>query len=133
MSLNPLLAEGWVITTHALMALAALLLGLWQLLGPKGTLPHKTVGYTWAALMLGVAGTSFWIHDLRMIGPFSPIHILSIVVLVNVPIAVHAARRGNVQKHRIYMRSLFLFALVAAGAFTLLPGRVMHDVLFVGQ
>ena len=133
MTLSPLWNAEPVIVVHALMALAALGLGLWQLLGPKGTIPHRTVGYVWAALMLGVAATSFWIHDLQLIGPFSPIHILSIIVLINVPIAVHAARSGAINKHRTYMRSLFFLALVVTGAFTLLPGRVMHDVVFAAQ
>ncbi len=30
------------------------------------------------------------------------------------------------------MRSLYIFALILTGAFTLLPGRAMHAVVFGG-
>jgi len=48
------------------------------------------------------------------------------------PIAVLHARRHRVAAHRTAMMSLFIGALVIAGAFTLLPGRVMHAVVFGG-
>jgi uncharacterized membrane protein len=35
-----------------------------------------------------------------------------------------------VAEHRRAMISLFLGALVIAGAFTLVPGRIMHQVVF---
>ena len=38
--------------------------------------------------------------------------------------------RRKVQAHRAIMINLFIFALVLTGAFTLLPGRVMHAVFF---
>ncbi len=45
---------------------------------------------------------------------------------------VLAARRGNIRRHGSAMASLFVGALVVAGAFTLLPGRIMHRVVFGG-
>jgi uncharacterized membrane protein len=35
-----------------------------------------------------------------------------------------------VKQHRSAMISLYLFALIGAGVFTLLPGRIMHEVVF---
>ena len=32
--------------------------------------------------------SSFWIHQIRLVGPFSPIHLLSIFALVMLPLAV---------------------------------------------
>lgn len=46
------------------------------------------------------------------------------------PIAVLHARRHNVSQHRWAMLGLFIGALVIAGVFTLLPGRIMHAVAF---
>jgi uncharacterized membrane protein len=46
------------------------------------------------------------------------------------PLAVLAARRGRVVTHGRSMMGLFLGALVIAGAFTLLPGRIMGAVVF---
>jgi uncharacterized membrane protein len=63
-------------------------------------------------------------------GPWSPIHLLAIFTSVMLPIAVLRARRHNIRQHRIAMLSLFFGALVVAGAFTLVPGRIMHAVMF---
>jgi uncharacterized membrane protein len=130
LSLEPLLSEGFPISWHALAALAALVLGGTQLLLTKGTPRHRTVGYIWAAIMLFIAASGFWINEIRMFGPFSPIHLLSVLVLVTVPLAVWHAHNHRVKQHRSAMISLYLFALIGAGVFTLLPGRIMHEVVF---
>ncbi|MBZ9700706.1 MULTISPECIES: DUF2306 domain-containing protein [unclassified Mesorhizobium] len=130
MSLGPLLSARPPIPWHALAAFAALAIGGVQLALPKGTLRHRAMGYLWAALMLAVAISSFWIQQIRLIGPFSPIHLLSILVLVTVPLAVWHARNHRVAKHRKAMIALYIFALVGAGVFTLVPGRILHDVVF---
>jgi uncharacterized membrane protein len=77
-----------------------------------------------------VAGSSFWINQLRVIGPWSPIHLLSIFALVMLPLAVWKAHSHQVAAHRRIMISLFAGALLIAGLLTLLPGRVMHKVVF---
>jgi uncharacterized membrane protein len=64
------------------------------------------------------------------VGPWSPIHLLSILVLVTLPLAVIHARRHDIAQHRIAMLVLFTDALVIAGGFTFLPGRIMHAVVF---
>jgi uncharacterized membrane protein len=130
MSLDPLLNTPGVVQVHAFAAIAAFALGAVQLGAPKGTLPHRIVGWTWVALMALIAVSSLWIHDIRMFGPFSAIHLLSIFTLAMLPLAVMHARRHRVVQHRNAMISIFLGALVIAGLFTLLPGRVMHAVVF---
>ena len=132
MTLAPLFAAGPVVTVHAFAALAAFLLGLVQLLAPKGTLPHRTLGYVWVVMMLTAIGTSFFIHDMRMWGPFSWIHILSLVALFGVVSLVREARRHDVREHRKSAILVFFGALVIAGGFTFMPGRAMHAVLFGG-
>jgi uncharacterized membrane protein len=130
MSLAPLLNAAPVIQVHAFAAMAAFALGIVQLAAPKGTLPHRTMGWIWVALMVVIAGSSFWIHQIRLIGPFSPIHLLSIFTLVMLPLAVLHAHRHNVDRHRLAMISIFTGALVIAGVFTFLPGRIMYAVAF---
>ena len=130
MSLSPLLDAGPVIPVHALAAMAAFALGVVQFAAPKGTLPHRTVGWIWVGLMAVVAASSFWIHEIRLLGPWSPIHLLSIMVLVLLPVAVVAARSHNVSRHRKTMIGIFTGGLVVAGLFTFLPGRIMHAVVF---
>lgn len=130
MSPGPLLTAPPPIPWHAFAAVAALAIGGTQLALPKGTARHRVLGYVWAALMLVIAVSSFWIQQIRLIGPFSPIHILSILVIVTAPLAVWYAHTHKVAAHRSAMIKLYLFALVGAGIFTLLPGRIMHAVVF---
>ena len=65
MSFDPLFAAPMVVQVHAFAAMGAFVLGIVQFAAPKGTLPHRTLGYIWAALMLTVAGTSFAINGIR--------------------------------------------------------------------
>ena len=130
MSLAPLLDAAPAIPVHAFAAMIAFVLGVVQLAAPKGTLPHRTLGWIWVGLMLSVAVSSFWIHQIRLAGPWSPIHLLSIFTLVTVPLGVWRAHRHQVADHRRIMTLIFSGALVVAGLFTLLPGRIMHAVLF---
>jgi uncharacterized membrane protein len=111
-------------------AMSAFVLGLVQFAAPKGTLPHRTLGWIWVLLMASVAVSSFWIHQIRLLGPWSPIHLLSIFTLTMLPLAVWCAHQHRVADHRRIMIALFSGALVVAGLFTLLPGRIMHAVVF---
>jgi uncharacterized membrane protein len=129
-SLAPLLNAAGTIPLHAFAAMAAFVLGVVQLAAPKGTLPHRTIGWIWVGLMLTVAVSSFWIHQSRLWGPWSPIHLLSIFTLVVLPLGVWKAHRHEVRDHRRIMIFIFSGALVVAGLFTLVPGRIMHAVLF---
>ena len=130
MSLAPLLDAAPAIPLHALAAMAAFALGIVQFAAPKGTLPHRTIGWIWVLLMVAVAISSFWIHTIRLVGPFSPIHLLSIFTLIMVPLAVWRAHTHRVADHKRIMIMTFTGALVIAGLFTLVPGRIMHAVVF---
>jgi uncharacterized membrane protein len=131
MTLAPLLVASPAVQIHAFAALAALVLMPVQLVLPKGGSRHRAVGYAWVAAMLLAAATSFFVHEMRIgIGPFGPIHLLSLVTLVSLPLAVRAARRREFARHRRIMLILVWSALVGAGVFTLLPGRIMHAVAF---
>jgi len=129
-SLAPLLDAVPQIPIHAFAAMTAFVLGVVQFAAPKGTLPHRTIGWIWVCLMAAVAVSSFWIHQIRLFGPWSPIHLLSIFVLIMLPLAVWRAHTHQVAEHRRAMISIFSGALVIAGLLTLLPGRIMHAVVF---
>jgi uncharacterized membrane protein len=130
MNLAPLLDAAPAIPVHAVAAMTAFGLGVVQLAAPKGTLPHRTLGWIWVGVMMAVAISSFRIHEIRLLGPWSPIHLLSIVVLITIPLAVWKAHHHDVADHRRIMIAVFSGALVIAGLFTLLPGRIMHAVVF---
>lgn len=129
MTLAPLLAAPAVVLVHTLAALLALTAGIVQMVGPKGTMVHRALGWVWALAMAVAAVSSFGIFGRRPPGSFGWIHLLSLLVLVMLPLAVLAARRGRLREHAIRMRWLFFAGLVLPGAFTLMPGRLMHAVV----
>lgn len=96
----------------------------------KGATQHRALDYTWAGLMLTVAASLFWVHEIRSWGPWSPIHLLSIFTLVVLPLGIWQAHRHSVQRHRQAMIGLSCGALLIAAHFMLMPGRIMHKVLF---
>jgi uncharacterized membrane protein len=129
MTLAPLLAASPAVQMHAFAAMTAFVLGVVQLSAPKGTIRHRTIGWIWVLLMLAVSISAFWIHELRLWGPWSPIHLLAIFTLIMLPIGVLHARRHRVVSHRGTMIGIFAGALVIAGIFTFVPGRIMYAVV----
>jgi len=130
MSLAPLFGASAPIIIHTAAALTAFVIGSVQLAAPKGTLPHRTLGWIWVVMMATVVLTSFPIHTICTIGSFSPIHGLSLFTILVLPVAVLHARKHRVKSHARAMVLLFVGALCIAGFFTLWPGRIMHDVAF---
>ena len=130
MNLTPLFSAGPVVAAHALMAVLAVAVGALQITLRKGAAMHRLFGWCWVVLMALVALRSFGIHEFRLFGPFSPIHLLSILVLYSLWQGVGHVQRGHIDGHRRAMISLYLYVMVLTGALTLLPGRVMHAVFF---
>ncbi len=129
MSLAPLLAAPALYQWHAFLAMFALALGAVQLAAAKGTPRHRAMGYVWVFAMAAIALVSFGIRSLHP-GSFSFIHVISLATLAVLPFAVLHARRGRIRRHGLAMAGLFAGALVISGGLTLLPGRIMHHVVF---
>jgi len=130
MTLAPLLNASPAIQLHAFAAFTAIALGGAQLALPKGSARHRTFGYAWAGLMLLIAFSSLFIHTIKLWGPFSPIHLLSVWVLIMMPVAVWRATRGPMRGHGRAMISTYALAVIVTGFFTLYPGRIMYQVFF---
>ncbi len=130
MTLAPLFNATPVIQIHAFAAFAAIALGCIQLALPKGSPRHRAFGYTWVGLMVLIALSSLFIHTIRVWGPFSPIHLLSLWVLFIMPLAAWRASTGKMFGHKRTMQSTFVLALIITGFFTLYPGRIMYQVFF---
>jgi uncharacterized membrane protein len=119
------------IQIHLLSVAVAVPAAVLQLVLSKGGSRHRAVGYVWAAAMIVAALSSFWISSMPILGPFGPIHILSVITLIGVPQAVMAARRGNIRAHKLAVFQLVGFALVGAGAFAIFsPGRILNSWFF---
>ena len=80
--------------------------------------------------MLFVSISSFFIHEIKLWGNYSPIHLLSIWTIFSVGLAIYFVRVGNIKRHRQVMIALYGFALILTGLFTLLPGRAMNQLVF---
>lgn len=130
MSLDPILNAGPAIQIHAAAAIGAFVLGVVQMIGIKGTNRHRAVGWALIILMVIVAASTFWIHEIKLWGQWSPIHLLSIAVLIQLPLAILAVRKRNIRSHKHLMTGMFTGALILAGAFTLMPGRIFGRMIF---
>lgn len=115
------------LTVHLATVLPALPLGAVVLIRRKGDRTHRLLGRLWAVLMMVAAASSFGLHSLT--GHLSWIHGLSAFTLAAIPRAVLLAMRGDIVRHRRAMSMVFL-ALVIAGCFTLLPGRLLGGWLY---
>lgn len=125
-----LLNEPQPIPLHALAAMVAIILGGIQLAMKKGGAVHRLLGRLWVGLMAVVAASSFFIHEIKFWGLYSPIHVLSLWTLFSLGLAIYFVRVGKIKRHQQVMIALYGFALILTGFFTLLPGRVMHQVVF---
>jgi uncharacterized membrane protein len=130
MSVNPILDASNAIIVHTLTASFALILGPFVFTPKRRGKLHKTLGYCWITSLCVAACSSFFVHEIRLAGPFSPIHILSVVTLIGLARGLLYIRQGNVKAHQRTMLSLYWLGVLAAGIFTMLPGRIMNDVLF---
>ena len=117
------------IPLHAIMAMIAIILGGIQLYMKKGGAIHKLLGRIWVGIMMFVAISSFFIHEIKLWGAYSPIHLLSLWTIFILGVGVYYARVGNIKRHKQVMIATYFFALILTGFFTLMPGRVMHQIL----
>jgi uncharacterized membrane protein len=132
MNLAPLLDAPVVIQLHVAAALLSVVLGPVAIFRRSRDIVHRMAGRVWVAGMAITAVSSFWISEDPMIGPFSVIHILSVITLFGLVSAVRAIRAGDVARHGATMRALYAQALMLAGAFTFFPGRRMSEAFFPG-
>ncbi|MFD1509930.1 DUF2306 domain-containing protein [Lacimonas salitolerans] len=130
MTLAPFFDAPLIVQLHIVAALLALGLGPVAMLRRRRDLVHRVVGRVWVAAMAATALSSLFIYTIRLIGPFSPIHALSIATLVGLWAGVAHVRAGRVADHRSTMLSLYVFGMGIPGLFTLLPGRIMNAILF---
>lgn len=130
MNLAPLLSAPAAIQIHVAAALSAIGLGLVQLAAPKATIPHRVSGWAWTLLIGTAAISSFFIHTIRVWGPWSPLHLLAIFALAMLARAVIAARRHDAVRHRRAMLWMFGAGLVLPAMIAFAPGRIMYRVSF---
>ncbi len=135
MSLTPLLSAPAAVQLHVATVMPAFFLGTWLIFfSTKGARLHRAIGYVYLTLMTVTALSTFFIRGLipavdRFHG-FGPIHLLSLLTLAGVFGALYGARTHNVPMHKRSMLMVYIGGIWIAGAFTLVPGRIMHAVFF---
>lgn len=129
MSLDPFFHAPVIIQFHTLCAILALGIGPVALFRRRRDRLHRWLGRIWVAAMAATALSAGFIFTIRLIGPFSPIHLLVPVTLLGLWDGVSLARQGKIEAHGRQMRQLYFAAIGIAGLFTLLPGRLMSEML----
>jgi uncharacterized membrane protein len=120
MDWNPLLV------THVVAALYSLAIGPVNILRRRRDRTHRILGYTWAASMYYVCGSSFWIVS---DGHFSWLHGLSAFTIVTVSLGIAAAVRRNIVAHRMNMIGSYLGLLAAFLFAATVPSRAIPRLL----
>jgi uncharacterized membrane protein len=118
---------------HLATVLMASILGALLIFKKKGTASHRRVGKYYMMLMLTTAVVALFMPAQvgpAFLGHFGFIHLFCVLVLYSVPAAYFAARNGNVAKHKYNMIGVYVGGILIAGAFTLMPGRLLHKWLF---
>jgi uncharacterized membrane protein len=130
MNLTPLIA------VHLSAALGSVALGpvaLWARKGAKQRPRlHRAFGYAWVTLMAATAVSAIFVRDFHLpnLGGYTPIHLLVPVTLLALIGAFYALAKGNIRGHRATMQCLYGGACLVAGAFTLLPGRFLGQLVW---
>ena len=119
-----------LIALHLACAVLALIAGAVVLARRKGTSSHRVLGWSFVVLLGGATLTSAFIRDTHFpnIAGYTPIHVLTIVTAIFLPLGVWRIRTGQVEAHRRTMTRLYIGACVVAGLFTLLPGRFLGNL-----
>ncbi|MDB5743836.1 MAG: hypothetical protein JWR68_2151 [Polaromonas sp.] len=124
------------IAIHLAAAASATVIGpvaLWaRLAGLQRPRLHRAFGYAWVTLMLFTAVSALFIRDFRLpnLGGYTPIHLLVPITFAGLFGAFWALREGNIRLHRRSMLGTYIGGNLIAGAFTLVPGRYLGNLLW---
>ena len=133
MNLAPLLNASLAIQLHVATVLPAFLLGTYLIFASrKGSPTHRKLGWLYLGLMVFTSITALFIHEINPNGwaGFSLIHLFVPLTLFGIYNAVMGVRTSNLKRHRGAMLGVYVGGILIAGAFTFLPGRIMHAVVF---
>ena len=111
----------WAHLLTVSLAVALTPVMLWR---PRGDRRHRQLGYVWVSAMTLTALASLGVRGINH-GHFSPIHLLSILTLLCLPIIVTSARRHDHLLHAKAIRGMALGALLVSGSLTFLPARLL--------
>jgi uncharacterized membrane protein len=121
---------------HALLGVAALILGVVQLLRRKGTPLHRRVGQAYVLSMLLLNATALMIYDLY--GRFGPFHVAALVSVATVaagfvPVYLRRPREAWIHLHAYFMCWSYvgLFGAFVSEVAVRVPGVGFGAAVFV--
>jgi uncharacterized membrane protein len=130
LTLTPIVA---VHMTAALLAIATGPVALWarktRVQRPK---LHRAFGYAWVTLMLVTAFSAMFIRNWSSpnLAGYTLIHLFVPTTLIGLVVAFWFLAKGRINGHRKTMQGLYVGACLIAGAFTLLPGRYLGNLVW---
>ena len=133
MNIQAFLDASLAVQVHSAFGVFAFLAGGYLLARRKGGRVHRLLGRAWIGAMAVVALSAVFINELRMWGPFSPLHLFIPVTLASCWLAVFYARTGRPLAHAQTVVGLYLGGVIVAGGVTFLPGRMMHEMFLGGE
>ena len=130
MNLSLIAQAPLAVKIHLVTVIPAFFIGTWLIFfSTKGATIHRALGVLYLTLMTVTAITTFFVRVLDS-GKLSLIHLFIPLTLGGVIVTTVALRQGNIARHKRSMIGLYVGALLVAGGFTFLPGRLMHEVFF---
>ena len=125
-----------IIFVHVALALLAIPLGLYIFVNKKGTKNHRILERIWVTVLIIVSLTAVFIQTITP-GQYSLIHLLipyTIGSLIYSIWNIRKFKKTKIESYKIkHMHSMigvYIGALLIAGAFTLMPGRFFHEIIF---
>lgn len=131
MNWKPILDAPLLTRAHIAVAVFCVIIGGLQFVLKKGSSLHKALGWVWVALMAIVGISAFFMPE-RKQDAIPLTFLLTAWVLIGLPLAIWAIKKGNILLHRAFMMGLYLGGLFIALAFTVTPGRLLYKALFGG-
>jgi uncharacterized membrane protein len=129
--ISPLWSRPFSVQLHVISVTVGFFSGLIIFMLPKGSGLHRILGWTFVVAMTLAAATS-----IMMIADFNTgvnfLHIFTVMTAVSLTLGLAAIRRGDVRSHAYNMIGLYIGAILVAGAFAFIPGRLMWRMLFGG-
>ena len=125
-----------VIAVHATAAIAALATGPVALWARKSASQrprlHRAFGYAWVTLMIVTAVSALFIRDFRLpnLAGFTLIHLFVPYVMIGLAASFWYLANKKIDAHRKTMQRMYLGACIGAGAFALLPSRLLGQVVW---
>lgn len=122
---------------HLATVVPAFFLGTWLIVfSTKGSAYHRLAGKAYLTLMAVTAVAALFVRSFSAwsltFGPFKLglIHLFVLLTAHGIWQTLRALAAGDIAAHRGSMKGMYFGAMIVAGLLSLVPGRLMHRLLF---